>query len=413
LDKNIFDGILNQKTLFVQKEVLRHTYQPEVLPHRDYERDQLSFNLVEALKGHIPSNMILYGVTGAGKTAVTRFVCDQLQKKGESIGRMVHPVLVNCRQIDTQYRVLSHLGNALLEDYERDEIPFTGWPTDRVFSELVKRMNSRGGVYVLVLDEIDHLVKKAGDDLLYNLTNLNAELKNARACVIGISNDLKFTDFLDPRVRSRLGQQDIVFNPYNAEQLQDILRSRASLSIDSDALGAGVIELCAALAAQEHGDARCALDLLRVSTEKAEQEGVEIVEQNHVRIAQAQIESDQVTPVIRTLPTQQKLVLSSVLINEKNGLRNIQTGEVYHIYKQACSHIGQQFLTARRISGIISNLDMLGLITAKTISRGRYGRTKEINSCIPTNIDPCEVMSKAEPTLVEVFSARYRHQSQL
>lgn len=413
LKRNIFDGILNQETLFVQKEVLRHTHQPESLPHRDYERDQLSFNLVEALKGDIPSNMILYGVTGAGKTAVTKYVCDQLQRKGEAIGRLVHPVLVNCRKIDTQYRVLSHLGNALLDDHEIDDIPFTGWPTDRVFSELVKRMNERGGVYVLVLDEIDHLVKKAGDDLLYNLTNLNAELKNARSCVIGISNDLKFTDFLDPRVRSRLGQQDIVFNPYNAEQLQDILRTRANIGISKDAIGPGVIELCAALAAQEHGDARCALDLLRVSTEKAEQEGVKIVEQSHVRIAQAQIESDQVTPVIRTLPTQQKLVLAAVIINEKNGLRNIQTGEVYHVYKQACAHIGQQFLTARRISGIISNLDMLGLVTAKTISKGRYGRSKEINSCIPTNIDPCDIMAKAETILTEVFSAKYRQQSKL
>ena len=74
MKRNIFDGILNQKTLFVQKEVLRHTHQPKSLPHRDYERDQLSFNLVEALKGDIPSNMILYGVTGAGKTAVTKYV---------------------------------------------------------------------------------------------------------------------------------------------------------------------------------------------------------------------------------------------------------------------------------------------------------------------------------------------------
>jgi len=413
LGKNIFDGILNQKTLFIQKEVLRHTHQPAELPHRNSEIDHLSFNLVEALKGHIPSNMILYGVTGAGKTAVTRYVCEQLQLKGRSIGRDAFPIMVNCRQIDTQYRVLSYLGNALLEDYELDDIPFTGWPTDKVFSELVKRMDKKGGVYVLVLDEIDHLVKKSGDDLLYNLTNLNAELVNARACVIGISNDLKFTDFLDPRVRSRLGQQDIVFNPYNAEQLQDILRSRAEVGISKDAISPGVIELCSALAAQEHGDARCALDLLRVSTEKAEQEGSDVVEQSHVRIAQAQIESDQVTPVIRTLPTQQKLVLASVLINEKHGLRNIQTGEVYHIYKQACNHVSQQFLTARRVSGLISNLDMLGLITAKTISRGRYGRSKEINSCIPTNIDPIEVMAKSEPILFDVFESKYRYQSQL
>ena len=72
-------------------------------------------------------------------------------------------------------------------------------------------MDAMGGVHVIVLDEIDHLVKKSGDDLLYNLTNLNADLNNARSCVIGISNDLTFTDYLDPRVRSRLGQEDVVF----------------------------------------------------------------------------------------------------------------------------------------------------------------------------------------------------------
>ena len=76
------------------------------------------------------------------------------------LDRGVFPVVVNCRQIDTQYRVLSHLGNTLLETYELPDIPFTGWPTDRVFKELVKRMENRGGVYVIVLDEIDHLIKE-------------------------------------------------------------------------------------------------------------------------------------------------------------------------------------------------------------------------------------------------------------
>jgi cell division control protein 6 len=167
--------------LFQNKEFLRHTYHPNNLPHRKNEIDTLSFNLVEALKGHIPSNMTLYGVTGAGKTAVTNYVCSQLEEKGEELNRPVQTVIVNCRQIDTQYRVLSHIGNSLLEDHEIDEIPFTGWPTDRVFSELVKRMDSRKGVFIIVLDEIDHLVRKVGDDLLYNLTNLNSSLKSARS----------------------------------------------------------------------------------------------------------------------------------------------------------------------------------------------------------------------------------------
>ncbi|DAC47451.1 MAG TPA: ORC1-type DNA replication protein [Candidatus Poseidoniales archaeon] len=410
---NIFDDFLSRKTLFVDKEVLRHDFRPKKLPHRQSEIEKLTFNLVEALNGHIPSNMTLYGVTGAGKTAVTSYVCDELEAKGREINRPVQTIMVNCRQIDTQYRVLSHLGNSLLESHEIDEIPFTGWPTDRVFGELVRRMDDRGGVFVIILDEIDHLVRKAGDDLLYNLTSINASLKSARACVIGISNDLKFTDFLDPRVRSRLGQSDVVFNPYDAMQLQNILRQRAEGALVEGALDDSVIALCAAIAAQEHGDARCALDLLRVSTEKAEQSGDECVTQSHVRMAQHQLEADQMHPVLASLPSQQKLVLASILLNERNGLRNIQTGEVYAVYTQACRYVRQNPLTQRRVSGLISNLDMLGLITARTVSRGRYGRTKEINSCIPQNIDAEGIMVESESQMKEVFERPYRHQSRL
>ncbi len=413
MEDNIFDKFISQKTLFKNKENLRHNYRPNQLPHRDEEIETISYNLWEALKGHIPSNMTLYGVTGAGKTAVTSYVCHHLKAKGESMGSQVESIMVNCRQIDTQYRVLSHIGNSLLESYEQGEIPFTGWPTDRVFNELVRRMDQRGGVFVIVLDEIDHLVRKVGDDLLYNLTSLNSSLKKARACVIGISNDLKFTDFLDPRVRSRLGQLDVLFKPYDAEQLQDILRQRALEGLNQGVLGSGVIELCAALAAQEHGDARCALDLLRISAEKAEQEGERSVNQNHVRVAQSQIESDQMTPVISTLPSQQKLVLAAVLINEQNGLKNVQTGQVYDIYRQACKHIRQNPLTQRRISGLISNLDMLGLVNARTVSKGRYGRSKEINSCIPSNINAPEIMKVAEEEMALVFNAIYHQQTSL
>ena len=413
MEDNIFDKFISQKTLFKNKENLRHNFRPNQLPHRNEEIDTISYNLWEALKGHIPSNMTLYGVTGAGKTAVTAYVCHHLKAKGESMGSQVESIMVNCRQIDTQYRVLSHIGNSLLESYEQDEIPFTGWPTDRVFNELIRRMDQRGGVFVIVLDEIDHLVRKVGDDLLYNLTSLNSSLKKARACVIGISNDLKFTDFLDPRVRSRLGQLDVLFKPYDAEQLQDILRQRAVQGLNEGVVGPGVIELCAALAAQEHGDARCALDLLRISAEKAEKEGENTVNQNHVRVAQSQIEADQMTPVISSLPSQQKLVLAAVLLNEQNGLRNVQTGQVYDIYRQACKHIRQNPLTQRRISGLISNLDMLGLVTARTVSKGRYGRSKEINSCIPANINAPEIMKAAEEEMALVFKAAYHHQTSL
>ena len=39
-------------------------------------------------------------------------------------------------------------------------------------------------------------------------------------------------------------------------------------------------------------------------------------------------------------------------------------------------------LTQRRISDILAELDMLGIINAKIISKGRYGRTREISLSI-------------------------------
>ena len=119
------------------------------------------------------------------------------------------------------------------------------------------------------------------------------------------------------------------------------------------------------------------------------------------------------TPVIAKLPNQQKIVLSSILINERNGLKNIQTGDVYSIYSQACRYLGTNALTQRRVSGLISNLDMLGLITARTISKGRYGRSKEINSCIPQNINPSEIMTNSEPELQGMFNNIYKYQTRL
>ena len=283
-----------------------------------------------------------------------------------------------------------------------DVIPFTGWPADKVFDCVRSRMQARAGVHVIVLDEIDHLVRKGseGDDLLYSLTSLNIGLLNgAFCCVIGISNDLAFTEMLDPRVQSRLAPIDVVFSPYNAAQLEDVLKPRAKRGIKQNVLDQAVIPLCAALAAKEDGDARRALDLLRISVQQAEQSEVSIVGISHVRQAQNQLEFDQITPTIQNLPLQQKLVLFSILINERNGLTNISTGEVYGTYEMACENAGERPLTSRRVSSLISGLDMAGIITAKTTSRGRHGMSKRINTCLPPAFDALKTMCSTEPVM--------------
>ena len=412
MDGNIFEKILGQDCLFTDRRAFDHAFEPIRLPHRDQEVESLVRNLVDALNGHIPSNMLLYGVPGSGKTVVTRFVLGQLLDKGKEMGQSVETYEINCRNVDTKYRVVQSIASKLGRRGDTP-IPFTGWPTDRVLEELISRMDRAGGVHIIVLDEIDNLVSRAGDGLLYNLTSLNTSLRNSRCCIIGISNDLNFTQQLDPRVTSRLSQEDLVFHPYGAPEIQDILSERVTTGLREDVIEEGVLELCSALAAQEHGDARRALDLLRISVQKAEQRSQKTVDRRHVRLAQSQLEYDQVTPVLKTLPLHQKLLVLAIKLNEDNGLRNISTGETYRTYSDACMKISVEALTPRRISSLLNELDTLGLIMARNVSKGRGGRSKQVNSVIPKGVDAISIMGESEPLIAEAALGRYNLQSQL
>ncbi len=396
--------------MFRNKEVLRPSYTPEELPHRSQQINQLATVLVAALRGETPSNVFIYGKTGTGKTAVTRFVGKELQRTGQEKDKSVYFIYINCEVVDTQYRVLTHIANHFIEDWN-DRIPFTGWPTDEVYDKLKRKIDEKDGACVIVLDEIDKLVFKAGDDVLYNLSRINDDLARAKVSIIGISNDLKFTEFLDPRVKSSLGEEEIIFPPYDAEQLKDILKQRASAAFKEETLDEMVIPLCAALAAQEHGDARRALDLLRVAAELAERGGEKLIVEKHVRKAQNKIELDRVTEVVRTLPTQSKLVLLSTIIGEEAGTKGLTTGEVYDTYRELCQEVHMDVLTQRRVTDLISELDMLGILQARVISKGRYGRTKEIQMSV--SLEETKTVLREDPVLEPIVGFSPKKQSRL
>lgn len=431
VSRGLFDDLLEGEPIFDNKEVLRPSYTPDRLPHREEQINNMATILVTALRGDTPSNILIYGKTGTGKTACANFVSDELETTSQKYSVPCEVEYINCEVTDTQYRVLAQLANEFIEmndgyiesrldeleslrdrsisepaalegtDYEdvsgiesdiealeedRDNfeaVPMTGWPTDRVYQTFFEAVDYHERVVVIMLDEIDKLVEKSGDDTLYNLSRMNAELENSRVSIMGISNDLKFTDFLDPRVKSSLGEEEIVFPPYDATQLRDILQQRSTVAFKQDVLSEDVIPLCAAFAAQEHGDARRALDLLRTAGELAERDQTEIVDERHVRKAQEKIELDRVVEVVRTLPTQSKLVLYAIILFEKNGVHNVNTGEVFNIYKRLTQEVDADVLTQRRVTDLISELDMLGIVNAVVVSKGRYGRTKEISLSVP------------------------------
>jgi cell division control protein 6 len=264
-------------------------------------------------------------------------------------------------------------------------VPFTGLASGEVLDRFRNSIIGGKRSLVVVLDEIDALVKRQRDDnLLYELTRINESLKGSWVGIVGISNDLHFKDLLDPRVLSSLSEEELVFRPYLADELYDILLARAKSAFLPNALLDPALRLCAALAAGEHGDARRALDLLRVAAELAEREGGATVDEDHVRLAQQKIEADRVDEALKSLPLHSKVVLVATHLASGRIQEGAVTGDVYDVYKELCGVTNVEPLTQRRVSGLLNELDVMGILNARVVNLGRYGRTKKIRLGIPS-----------------------------
>jgi len=374
--EDIIDELIKKRgfasKVFRNREVLHPDYIPDTLPHRENEIRKLAEHLLVSAQGMRPSNVLIYGLTGTGKTVVAKYVVGKLKEKASTLNTKLDYAYVNTRKLDTTYRVIASIAQSI-----GLRVPHTGLAVSEVYRRYINALDSWGGLHIVILDEVDYYVKREGDDLIYKLVRANEELSKAKIVLVGITNDLNFVENLDPRVRSSMGEVEMVFPPYNAEQLSTILRQRAELAFNPGVIDDGVISYCAALAAREHGDARRALDLLRVSGEIADREGADRVTIEHVKKATLEIEEGRIYQSVITLPLHQKILLKKIVeLVESRG--STTTGEVYAAYVDSMKKMKYEPLSVRRISEIISQLDMMGLVSTEVVNRGRYGITKAI-----------------------------------
>jgi cell division control protein 6 len=371
----IFRQAKRGKALFTDRKALSPGYVPEELPFREEQMKSVAQVLAPILHDSKPSNLLLYGKTGTGKTAVTNKVLEKLKAQANAPDLIL--AYVNTRLADSEYRTLAEFAEFLNLD-EKRRIPPTGLATGEVIDRISENIRRDGKRVVLVLDEIDYLVKLFGDDILYAFTRSSERLSPGFLTLVGISNDLQFKESLDPRVLSSLSEEELVFPPYTVEELREILTERAKMAFRPGVTTPGAINLCAAMAGSEHGDARRAIDLLRIAGEVAERQGLTKVDDSCVSKASDKMEHDRVEEAIHSLPIQSKAILRAIW-GFKEGTN---TGKLYLAYRNHARRMGIDILTQRRMSGILAELDLLGLVEASVVSKGRRGRTKKIRLLI-------------------------------
>ena len=366
------DLFSREDPIFANKELLEINHLPEDgrIVGRDDEIQSLATALNPAIFGQSPSNVLLYGKTGTGKSLSAKHVSRQLVREANEEGVTVGRAYVDCAQDTTETQAVQTFAASLNTDATDISIPDKGISTSTYYKRLWRILDSEYDVVIIILDEIDKLET---DDILMQLSRAGeaGKLDHCKLGTIGISNKIKYKDRMDERVKSSLCEREYVFPPYDAKQLREIMEARRDAFRDG-VLEDGAIPLAAAQAAQEHGDARKAIDILRYAGEIAQSKGNSQVREEYVKQARERAENDRFRELIRGATPHSKRTLKALagLSIEHSNEDAFRTSRVYTAYEEVCEQEGESPLSARRVRDLLREHAFLDVIEQADRSGG-------------------------------------------
>ena len=359
--------------IFANKDLLKIGHVPEAdrIVGRDEEISKLAQRLNGAVHGHSPENVMIYGKTGTGKSLVSRHVSQRAQNAAQT-GITIGTAYVDCAEDNTETQSISSLAAKLNDESTTGiSIPHTGLSTSKYYKLLWQTLDAQFDSAIVILDEIDLM---NDDSILMKLSR--AEEAGKIECSIGIiaiSNKIQYVDALNERVKSSFQHKELFFQPYDATQLRNIMSNREDAFIEG-VLSSDVIPLAAAFAAQEHGDARKAIDILRHAGEVANEVDATEVMEDHVRQAQQHAEKDRFRELINGAPNQAKaglLALTELTLTTNDNA--FLTSRVYDQYQSVCKSLDMNVLSVRRFRDIMKEQAFLGVVETEKINKGRTG----------------------------------------
>ncbi|CUR50895.1 Cell division control protein 6 family protein [Nitrosotalea devaniterrae] len=369
--KEIIAKIEKENNIFAKKSNLDTLSFPDNVIGRQQSQEKLVRLLLQYKQEYLVPFISVYGRSGSGKSTIVRHVCENLDE--------ISFCFVNIRRAKTVFGVanliLAELGQASLKSAQGINMA-----VGKIEDSIVAQLDKEGkNVFVLILDEYDMLFyDKRGNpsDFVYKLLVIEERLhtKGKMLCIIAISNNGLADYAIDDRVRSRIGNSEIFFEPYSKDDVYEILKDRSAKAF-SKKVKEDVLMHCAELSSAVYGDARRAIDLLRVGAEIASSEGKGILPE-HIDSAQKILEKDRTTVVLKSSSTHTKILcLAMARITYLTDQPWQSTAIIYKQYQNFISrHSGKiKPVGYRRVAELLNELENTGFTVSQTGSKGRHG----------------------------------------